>query len=245
MDDKKEVINLIINSCQKSSWISDAMKLSVGPIISALLAIGVFYAQYLWKKWLDERKINRNFKNELQYEKKALEAEIVKIENNFQSLYRFANSKLRGGDRGLNINGFKSHSFLSLKENYYEIYTIISDEKKEWVKIISQVYESLNDLSDEFLKRLNIEWSKYESLKTIPYDLILKEMGEQRRYMELCAIAINSINMLLSERAVEEVSYDPKVTNSIYEKEFEKININYNDLREKEGYIQIGISGQQ
>ncbi|WP_414502851.1 hypothetical protein [Zymobacter sp. IVIA_5232.4 C2] len=59
MGDKQEVINLIVNSCQKSSWISDAMKLSVGPIISALLAIGVFYTQRSWKKWLDEKNKQR------------------------------------------------------------------------------------------------------------------------------------------------------------------------------------------
>ncbi|WP_414502852.1 hypothetical protein [Zymobacter sp. IVIA_5232.4 C2] len=180
------------------------------------------------------KKINRDFKNELQYEKKSLEGEIVKIKNNFNSLYEFAISKLKGEENGrFNIIGFKSHSFLSLNENYFEIYTIISDDKKQWVKIISQVYGSLNDLNDEFLERLKTEWSEFELLKNITCGFILKEMEAQRRYMELCTVAINSINMLLSERAVEEVSYDPKVIERIYEKELEKINISYSEINEK------------
>lgn len=242
MEIKREVVNLITNNCQETSWLSDAMKLLVGPITSAVSAIVVFYIQSMVKNYIDKNRIKKDFKNELEYEKKSLEEELVKVKNNFYSLYEFAGRKLRGEDERFNITGFKSHAFLSLNENYFKIYAIVSDNKKQWIKIISQVYESLNDLKEEFSERIKTKWSEFKSLKDVTCDFILKEMEAQRRYMELCAIAINSINMLSSKRTVEEVSHDPYVIKEIYKKELEKINISYDDLDKKELNINVVMS---
>ena len=238
VDDKKEVINLIINSCQKSSWISDAMKLSVGPIISALLAIGVFYIQSFVKKWLDRKKIEKDFKSELEYEKDELKLEIIKAINNFYSLFNFADAKIKNEYSKYSFDSFKNHVFLSLNDNYSEIYSIIDSNKKRHIKNLAGIYESLNELSEEFYGRIKSKWSNFEGRKNISIDFISREIEEQRQYIELCCIAINTMDMILSK---EKKCDNNTSTEEICEKELEKINKTYDDLRKKERYLRRHI----